>query len=148
MSGTGLEVFDKTLQTTNTWLDEIMRETGPDRRLARHVLSAVLHAVRDRVPLNLAIHLGAQLPLLVRGAYYDRWDPAREPERYRSLEDFLERVGDGLSNARPVNRALAITVVFSVLARHLSPGQLENVRDALPRDVRALWKWDELIVSL
>ena len=130
MSATGLEVFDKSLQTTNIWLDEIMKETGPDRRVAWHVLSAVLHAVRDRVPLELAIHLGAQLPLLVRGAYYDRWNPARELERYR---------------AHPVNRMLAVTVVFSVLARHLSPGQLENIRDALPKDVRALWKWDDIV---
>ena len=145
MSATGLDVFDKSLQTTNIWLDEIMKETGPDRRAAWHVLSAVLHAVRDRVPFELAIHLGAQLPLLVRGAYYDRWKPAREPERYRSLNEFLERVGEGLSNAHPVNRMLAVTVVFSVLARHLSPGQLENVRDALPKDVRALWKWDEIV---
>ena len=48
MSATGLAVFDKTLQVTNTWLDEIIAELGPDRQVAWHVLSAVLHAVRDR----------------------------------------------------------------------------------------------------
>ena len=49
MSATGLAVFDKTLQVTNTWLDEIIAELGPDRQVAWHVLSAVLHAVRDRL---------------------------------------------------------------------------------------------------
>ena len=36
MSATDLEVFDKTLQTTNIWLDEIMAKLGPDRRVAWH----------------------------------------------------------------------------------------------------------------
>ena len=44
MSATGLDVFDKTLQTTNIWLDEIMAKRGLDRQMAWHVLGAVLHA--------------------------------------------------------------------------------------------------------
>jgi uncharacterized protein (DUF2267 family) len=71
MSATGLDVFDKTLQTTNSWLDEFSEALGPDRKLAWKVLSVVLHKLRDRMPVELAAHLGAELPLLVRGAYYD-----------------------------------------------------------------------------
>jgi uncharacterized protein (DUF2267 family) len=67
MSATGVDVFDKTLQTTNIWLDEIMEEMGPDRQLAWRILGAVLRALRDRLPPDLAAHLSAQLPLLVRG---------------------------------------------------------------------------------
>ena len=33
MSATGLDVFDKTLQTTNIWLDEVMSVLGPDRQV-------------------------------------------------------------------------------------------------------------------
>lgn len=44
MGTTGLDVFDKTLQTTNIWPDEIMEAVGPDRGLAWHVLGAVLRA--------------------------------------------------------------------------------------------------------
>jgi uncharacterized protein (DUF2267 family) len=67
MSATGLEVLDKSVQTTNIWLDEIMEGIGPDRRLAWHSLRAVLHALRDRLPLDQAAHLGAQLPIVIRG---------------------------------------------------------------------------------
>jgi uncharacterized protein (DUF2267 family) len=67
MSATGLDVFDKTLQTTNIWLDEIVAAIGPDRRVAWKVLSTVLHKLRDRMPLELSAHLSAELPLLVRG---------------------------------------------------------------------------------
>ena len=139
MSATGLDVFDKTLQTTNTWLNEIMEAIGPDRQVAWHVLGAVLRAVRDRVPLELAAHLGAQLPILVRGTYYDQWRPSATPEKYRSLDEFVERVGEGLANTRPVNRVEAIRAVFGVLSRHIPGGQIAKVRDSLPEDVRALW---------
>ena len=74
MSATGLDVFDKTLQTTNSWLDEISQTLGPDRKLAWKVLSIVLHKLRDRIPVDLSAHLGAELPLLVRGTYYDQPD--------------------------------------------------------------------------
>jgi uncharacterized protein (DUF2267 family) len=88
MSATGLDVFDKTLQTTNIWLDELMADIGPDRQVAWHVLGAVLRTIRDRVPGPLAAHLGAQLPLLVRGAFYDGYRPQSEPLSLRDQEAF------------------------------------------------------------
>src|SRR5829696_7022895 len=142
MSASGLDVFDKTLQTTHIWLKDIMAVTGADRQVAWHVLGAVLRAVRDRIPLDLAAHLGAELPILVRGTYYDQWRPELQPERYRSLDEFLERVVAGLGAIRPVDPRDAVRSVFNVLDRHLPEGQVRKVRDALPEDVRALWAGD------
>jgi uncharacterized protein (DUF2267 family) len=139
MSSTGLEVFDKTLQITHIWLDEIMAELGPDRQRAYHVLRAVLHALRDRLPLNLAAHLGAQLPLLVRGIYYDSWDPQPETTRERKQAEFLERVTAGLQGTRPVNLEQATRAVFGTIGRHVTAGQVDKVRDALPKDIQVLW---------
>jgi uncharacterized protein (DUF2267 family) len=139
MSTNGLEVFDKTLHTTNTWLKEIMEVLGPDRHVAWHVLGAVLRAVRDRIPLELSAHLSAELPLLVRGLFYDQWRPATAPERYRSLDEFLQHVDINLRSTRPVDPEDAVRAVFTVLTRHLPEGQLEKVRHALPEDVRAIW---------
>ncbi len=92
MSATGLDVFDKTLQTTNIWLNEIMEKLGPDRQIAWRALGAVLRALRDRLPLDLAAHLGAELPILVRGTYYDQWHSPGRPDKTRSLEPFLDRI--------------------------------------------------------
>ncbi|MGH7421913.1 MAG: DUF2267 domain-containing protein [Candidatus Rokuibacteriota bacterium] len=139
MSSTGLEVFDKTLQTTHIWLDEIMAELGPDRQRAYHALRAVLHALRDRLPLNLAAHLGAQLPLLVRGAYYDSWHPQPATSRERKQEEFLEHVAAGLQGTRPIDVKDATRVVLGVITRHVTAGQVEKVRQALPKDILALW---------
>jgi uncharacterized protein (DUF2267 family) len=143
MSSTGLDVFDKTLQTTHIWLDELMDvEIGPDRQVAWHVLGAVLRAIRDRIPIGLAVHLGSQLPLLVRGVYYDQWHaPGQTREDPpRSLEEFLGPINEQLSNTRPVNVRNATIAVFQILSRHVNRGQIEKVRDALPEPVRNLWQ--------
>ena len=139
MSATGLEVFDKTLQTTNIWLDEIMREIGPDRNVAWLMFGAALRTLRDRLTVGLAAHLGAQLPLLIRGVYYDQWRPSELPVRMRSEQEFLECVAQELKDTRPVNPKKAVKSVFHVLNHHVDPNQVANVRDALPHDVRALW---------
>ena len=136
MSATGLEVFDKSIQTTNIWLDEIMEDMGPDRQLAWHLLGGVLRTMRDRLPPDLAAHLGAQLPLVVRGAYYDQFEPSASPEKIRSLDAFLGKIADEMKFSRPVNTRDALQVVCSVLARHVDDGQIAKVWDALPQDIR------------
>ena len=103
MSATGLEVFDKTLQTTNIWLKEISEEIGPDRHTAWKVLSVVLHKLRDRLPVDVAAHLGAELPLLVRGVYYDQFKPASQPSDCRDMDEFVGHVQHWLADARPVD---------------------------------------------
>lgn len=136
MTATGLDVIDRTLHTTNIWLDEIMEDLGPDRQFAWHVLGTVLRGLRDRLSPDLAAHLGAQLPLLVRGAYYERYRPAKTPERLRSLDEFLSGIGDELSMTRPVNAEDAFRVVCRVLDRHIEGGQTRKVWEALPEDIR------------
>jgi uncharacterized protein (DUF2267 family) len=95
MAATGLDVFDETIQTTHIWLDELMKDEaiGPDKNLAWHVLGAVLRAIRDRLPVDLAAHFGSQLPILVRGTYYDQFRPADLPS---SASDRLKAFSMGL----------------------------------------------------
>jgi uncharacterized protein (DUF2267 family) len=143
MSATGLDVFDKTIQSTNIWLDEIMAEIGPDRRVAWHVLGVVLRTVRDRTQLGLAAHLGSQLPILIRGAYYDQWSPFAEKLKMRDEAEFLAYVQERLHDIRPVNPRNAVIAVFGVLGRHLPRGQSIKVREALPQDVQDLWHLDD-----
>ncbi|MCF6114431.1 DUF2267 domain-containing protein [Mesorhizobium muleiense] len=130
MSATGLDVFDKTLQTTNIWLDEIMTE------MAWHVLGAVLHALRDRMQPDLAAHLGSQLPILVRGAYYDQYQPSKTPEKLRSLDEFLAKIKAELEFTRPVDSKEAFRVVSKVLAHHVGEGQMIKVWESLPAEIR------------
>jgi uncharacterized protein (DUF2267 family) len=141
MSATGLDVFDKSLQTTNIWLKELTEceGIGPDRQVAWRVLGAVLHTLRDRLGVEQAAHFGAELPLIVRGLYYDRWHPAGKPDRERRAEEFCVRVASELSNIRPVNAEKAARAVFTVISLHVSAGQVEKIRQSLPEDIRRLW---------
>src|SRR6266404_2968347 len=120
-----------------TGLDDIMAKLGPDRQVAWHVLGAVLHALRDRLQIGLAVHLGAQLPLLVRGLYYDQWHPSEQTLKQRSAEQFLDHVSQRLTGIRPVNVKDATHVTFQVLNHYLDPHQVDKVRQALPESVRA-----------
>lgn len=139
MSANGLDVFDRTLHTTNAWLKEISEELEIDRHAAWKVLSVVLHKVRDRLPVDLSAHLGSQLPLLVRGVYYDQYQPAKQPNRCNTLDEFVADIGDWLTDATPVDPRRAAQAVFAVLSRHLAAGQVEKVRANLPKAVRAAW---------
>lgn len=136
MAATGLEVWDKTVQTTNIWLDEIMEEVGPDRQAAWHALGAVLRTLRDRLPVELAVHLGAQLPLLVRGAYYAQWRVGADHPKPHNMEDFLDLVAVHLGPGRPIGSAAATSAVIRTIARHVDPGQMEKVLAALSEGIR------------
>jgi uncharacterized protein (DUF2267 family) len=139
MSTTGLEVFDTTVQTTNEWLGEICAVIGPDRQRAYDVLRAVLHSLRDRLTVDQAVHLGAELPMLVRGIYFEGWNPSRNPQTYRSQEEFLGHVRDELRNVRPTDPKDGTCAVFKVVNHHIDPGEVAEVMQALPKEIRTMW---------
>lgn len=136
---TGLEVFDRSIHATNAWLADLAQALGPDRQRAYHALRAVLHALRDRLTVEEAAHLGAQLPTMIRGIYYEGWRPAQVPAKVRSKKAFLERVGQELTGIGPMNPEDAASAVFGVLEKHVTQGELDDVRHMLPEPVRELW---------
>ncbi len=141
MNRSAHELFDETIQKTQGWLDELRDELNWDHPAGvLAALRAALHTLRDRLTPAEAAHLGAQLPLLVRGLYYEGWRPAGEPWKERHREAFLERLKHemrgyaGLKEPEAVARA-----VFRLLSRHVSEGEIEEVRQLLPTDIRHLW---------
>lgn len=139
MSSTGLDVFDETLHKTNAWLKEIGETLGSDRRGAYQALRAVLHCLRDRLTTEEAAHLGDQLPMLIRGIYYEAWHPAGKPERVRSREEFLAWIERRLPPTALLDREDAARAVFQALENHVSAGEIDDVIQSLPKDVCALW---------
>jgi uncharacterized protein (DUF2267 family) len=139
MTATGLDVFDDTLRKTNIWLKQIEAELGPDRHRSYQALRAVLHCLRDRLSVDQAAHLAAQLPLLVRGIYYEAYHPAGKPEKIRTRDEFLERVSGHFKGMRPIGADDAVRAVFGTLGHHCDPGEIRNVIEALPLEIRTLW---------
>ena len=135
----GITTLDHTIQETNVWLKRIEEELRLDnRQQAYNALRAVLHALRDRVPPEVAVKLGAQLPLLVRGIYYEGWHPATTPTRERHVEDFAQHVLSQLPREFPVEAAAVARGVFEVLWETLDPGEFEKVMNHLPVELRAM----------
>ncbi|WP_448192753.1 DUF2267 domain-containing protein [Azospirillum sp. sgz301742] len=141
MTTKGVEVFDETVHVTNAWLKDIMAWLHTDdRHLAYRALRSVLHALRDELEPELAVHLGAELPMLVRGFYYEGWRPVRTPARDRHIQAFYNRISgemQGYSETDPVRLTGA---VFDVLAAHVAVGEIQKVARALPRELREMWR--------
>jgi uncharacterized protein (DUF2267 family) len=140
MSQTGLVPFDSTIQTTNVWLNDLLEELGwQDRHRAYHALRAVLHALRDRLPVDQVAALAAQLPMLVRGFYYEGWHPHGKPLKDRHKEEFLSHIVPAFIEGPPADPERVTRAVFRILAKHVTGGEIESVKHSLPTEIRCLW---------
>lgn len=143
------EVFESTLQKTNLWLKEISELLHwDDRHKAYHGLRAVLHVLRDRLPVEEAAHLGAQLPMLVRGFYYDCWRPAVTPVKIKTVQEFYDAVRENLTVGHNVNPMRLTQAVMTVLAANISGSEVEKLRGIFPPHLRELWPASERTTDL
>ena len=134
-----VEIIDRNVEKTHLWLNELAEELETDdRQVAYRVLRAFLHAVRDRLTVDELAQLGAQLPDLIRGIYYEGWVPSRTPVKYRHLDEFLRRVSDEALLAGETEASYAATAAARVLHRHVSEGELRDVIGMLPEGLRAV----------
>jgi uncharacterized protein (DUF2267 family) len=140
MSKTDAVSLAHSVEKTYQWLDEAAVGLGrpQDRRYALKVVRAVLHALRDRLPVDEAAHLSAQLPELLRGVYFEGWRPSTTPHLYRDLAGFLDRIADEAGLAGETEASFAAEAVARVIRRHVSPGEFAKVGLVLPGPVAAL----------
>jgi uncharacterized protein (DUF2267 family) len=140
MSAFGLESLEHTVQLTHIWINELDERLGWNNKPRTYrLLKAVLHALRDWLPLNEMADFGAQLPELLRGAYYEQWRPAITPVKKRSKEDFLARVDRSFKQDPLPQTAQAVMAAFELLSRKVTAGEIEDVRHSLPEELRNLW---------
>ena len=73
-------VFDHVVQTSQEWLVSIAREFDTDDLdFVERALRAWMHGLRDELPIESCAHFAAQLPELLRGVYYEGWNPTHAP---------------------------------------------------------------------
>ncbi len=139
MPKSDVSIIARSVETTNIWLNELAEELGTDdRRYAYHVLRAFLHTLRDRLTVDEAAQLAAQLPELIRGIYYDGWDPSSTPMSYHDADSFLERVAHEASAAGETEASFAVAAAATILRRHVSAGEIDDVLAVLPSELRGL----------
>ena len=137
MSFTGVDSLDRSIDKANAWLADIDDGFGTsDRRLAYRVLRAWLHSLRDRLSVEVAAHFAAQLPELLRGLFFDGWNPSRVPQKY-DRDEYLARFA-AEANVRESDVRKAAGIVTAVARRHMSDGVVNQALERLPATLRDL----------
>lgn len=133
-------LFTRVVQQSHEWLGAVADALGTsDHDRAWRALRAALHALRDRLPPDEAVQLGAQLPMVMRGLYYEGWRPHRTPLPVRDRDDFLAPIQAAFRDEPAAAAEHVARSVYRVLADRVSPGEIHDVRGALPEAVRELW---------
>ena len=131
------EVIERNVNSTRVWLAEVAEELGTDeRRRALRAMRAVLHTIRDRLTVEEVAQLAAQLPDLIRGIYYEGWDPTGKPLKYRTVDEFLGRVADEGGLHSETEASYAVAAVTRVVRSHVSEGEIEDVLAVMPAELR------------
>ena len=140
MAETGFRSFDTTVDKTNHILKHIEQEYGwpkQQRNLSYDALRAVLHALRDRLPAQEAAHLAAQLPMLVRGIYYEGWNPSRVPVKMNK-EEFLARVRREFPFEIKGDMEQLTQSVLRALREYITEGEWEDVKSTVPKELASI----------
>ncbi|HEY8533459.1 MAG TPA: DUF2267 domain-containing protein [Micromonospora sp.] len=135
-----VSVLDSTIEKTNRILKEIEEAYGwpKERRNQSYAaLRAVLHTLRDRLPVSEVVQLGAQLPLLIRGVYYDGWEPDKAPEKM-GRSDFLARVRDDFRFEIEGGIERLVQTVLKALRPYITDGEWQDVKSSMPKELMSM----------
>jgi uncharacterized protein (DUF2267 family) len=132
-----VDVIEATVQKTYLWIRELDEELGRVGRRESYQVLRGFHALRDRLTVDEVAQLAAQLPVLVRGIYYEGWDPARKPPKWKEQE-FLSRFAEQAAMDPAQEPVPALRAAARMLRRHVTPGETEDVLSILPKELREL----------
>jgi uncharacterized protein (DUF2267 family) len=138
MSEQGLEVIESSTQKTHEWIAGIAEAAHMEKRDAYKALRAVLQTMRDRLPLNDAVHFAAQLPMFLRGLFFEGWQPSSVPIKM-SREEFLAAIQANIITDQAVDPLRITEVVFSVIMTHVGVGEMEKIKHCFPKEMQTLW---------
>lgn len=138
MSTQHLETLETTFQKTHEWIGALAESAHTDQHTAYQALRAVLQTLRDRLPAPEAAHFSAQLPLLIRGMFYEGYNPNQVPEKL-SRQEFMDRISEKIVSGRITDPIEMTEQVFALLERFMGRGVLEKVGLVLPADLRSLF---------
>ncbi len=140
MSTQGLEVIDHTVQLTHEWINELRERLDWDSsRDAARLLRVTLAILRDHLRHEEVAQLSAQMPLLIRGMFFEGWQPAHTPVRDRKAEHFVAAIEERIGEVRDWRGQQDIVAVFRTLNSKISEGEVRDVKAGLPRAIRDMW---------
>jgi uncharacterized protein (DUF2267 family) len=136
---TDMQKLGGALAETEKWIDDLMRRLDwHDRGKVYAALLGTLHGLRDSLPRDEAIYVGAQMPLLLRGLYYEGWHPTVRMSA-KNRDAFLERIHEAVHRDPGIDTEQVARAVFALLSARLSPSELEDAKAATPKPLRSFW---------
>lgn len=131
------DVFATTVQKSNLLLKDIENEFGwiDSKNRAYSLLRAVIQTIRDRLTVQEAADFGAQLPMLIRGVYYEGWKPSRMPVKFNRAE-FIGEVERKFPSDPEISTEKTIRGVFKILEKHVAKEEINDIKNMLPKEFR------------
>jgi len=134
-----VDSVERTVHKANEWMKELAQEMGIEsRETAWRVLRAYLQVLRDRLPMEEGAQLAAQLPQLLRGAFYEGFDPGHQPVKVRDRDAFLALLAERMESGDPVDVAEAAAAATRVLRGHITEGEFDDILSDLPEEIRGV----------
>jgi uncharacterized protein (DUF2267 family) len=139
---TGTRNIDEAVHKLNIWLLQLMKELNWDsRERALSAYRATMHTLRDLLPYHNAVHLGAQLPLILKGIYYDGWVPKDIPlYEVNTPAEFYEliRCELGSGNLKFDNETIKkfTHAVLKTMVNHMGESEMRKIKAVLRENVR------------
>ncbi|MFD0797927.1 DUF2267 domain-containing protein [Maribacter chungangensis] len=139
--------FNQYAREGNTFLKDYAKELslGKDTEKAGRILTSIMYALREIIPVQESLQLIAQLPMFLKAAYVNGWTFKKKKPKIKRMEQFFELVRkfDGAAAVNDfgydddlVERYIDVT--FILLREYVSLGELEDIRDGLPKDLRSM----------
>lgn len=136
-------ILENNIHQTMDWIyaiEEACHWDVDNQKKAFAALRAVLHELRDLLPLETAARLSEQLPLVIRGIFFENWHPRFIPTQEIKKEDFLSAIAETLYPYTEVDVEETTRGVLQVLGEKLPFGELENIIQNMSKEIQELYK--------
>lgn len=135
-----IHVFERTTHEAHEWVNDLAGRTGwTNEREVLRLLRTVLTKIRDHLSANEIAQFAAQLPLILRGMFYEGWQPKLTPIKERHASEFIAAIEETIGEVSDYQGTSDIKAVFNVINARISRGEVEDVRACLPKELRDLW---------
>ncbi|MGB5645950.1 DUF2267 domain-containing protein [Muriicola sp.] len=139
--------FNQYAAEGNTFIKEYAKQMnlGTDTDKAGRIFIAIMHALRDMIPPEESLQLIAQLPMFIKGAYVHGWKLTKKKPKIKHMAGFIDLVrqydGPAAVNDFEYSEEVAeryINTTFIYLRKYISLGEMEDIRDGLPKDLKSM----------
>ncbi|TLP81772.1 DUF2267 domain-containing protein [Maribacter sp. ACAM166] len=139
--------FNQYATEGNTFLKEYTKEMnlGTDTDKGGRIFTAIMRALRDIIPPEESLQLIAQLPMFLKGVYVNGWNIKKQKPKIKHMPEFVELVrqhdnpaagGDFGEDDDLAERYIDTTFIY--LRKYISLGEMEDIRDGLPKDLKSM----------